>query len=337
MISNSELSNRFDVLYNNITSSQAPGLDEYEKSVFWNKAQLEVLKNKLNPKGNKYGEGFDFSSKRQLEFSELTVTDSYDLFPQRSDGINSSAWLLCKTIMTQQDNPNNPPTWEVVPAAVNYHSMLAILNETIDVVDNKYDSYVSLAKTLMIGEAMSYDVNEDGKFSVLDLSAFIDLAIHGELPNHVAVIGVDVLRNALLENQEDGVFVLKNPKTGKEIVTEYNFSSSTLVVVPINNIEYDTLMSRPFKYPPKSQAWRLLSEDNSEVIVGPNLAPYRYNIRYIKTPREVEFHVENGNTCELPDFLIDEVLQRAVELAKAAYVGDMNHQQLIQAMGERSE
>ena len=29
-----EFSNQFDVLYNNITSNQAPGLNEYEKSVF---------------------------------------------------------------------------------------------------------------------------------------------------------------------------------------------------------------------------------------------------------------------------------------------------------------
>ena len=44
-----EFSNEFDVLYNNIMSNQAPGLDEYEKSVFLTKAQLEILKNYFNP------------------------------------------------------------------------------------------------------------------------------------------------------------------------------------------------------------------------------------------------------------------------------------------------
>ena len=48
-----EFSNEFDVLYNNIMSNQAPGLDEYEKSVFLTKAQNEILKNYFNPKGNK--------------------------------------------------------------------------------------------------------------------------------------------------------------------------------------------------------------------------------------------------------------------------------------------
>ena len=42
-----EFSNEFDVLYNNIMSNQAPGLDEYEKSVFLTKAQNEILKNYL--------------------------------------------------------------------------------------------------------------------------------------------------------------------------------------------------------------------------------------------------------------------------------------------------
>ena len=54
-----EFSDRFDILYNNITSNQAPGLTEHEKSIFLTKAQDEVLKNYFNPKGNKYQEGFD--------------------------------------------------------------------------------------------------------------------------------------------------------------------------------------------------------------------------------------------------------------------------------------
>lgn len=66
-----EFSNSFDVLYNNIMSNAAPGLNEYEKSVFLTKAQEEIVKNYFNPKGNKYQEGFDGSAKRQIDFSGL--------------------------------------------------------------------------------------------------------------------------------------------------------------------------------------------------------------------------------------------------------------------------
>lgn len=66
-----EFSDQFDVLYNNIMSNAAPGLNEYEKSVFLTKAQNEIVKNYFNAGGNKYKEGFDGSAKRQMDFSML--------------------------------------------------------------------------------------------------------------------------------------------------------------------------------------------------------------------------------------------------------------------------
>lgn len=38
-----EFSDEFDILYNNISSNQAPGLDEYEKSVFLTQAQESLI------------------------------------------------------------------------------------------------------------------------------------------------------------------------------------------------------------------------------------------------------------------------------------------------------
>lgn len=76
-----EFSNEFDILYNNITSNQAPGLDEYEKSVFLTKAQDEILKAYFDPKSNKVGEGFDDSERRQIDFSMLINTFQAEEFP----------------------------------------------------------------------------------------------------------------------------------------------------------------------------------------------------------------------------------------------------------------
>lgn len=42
-MNNREFSSEFDILYNNITSNQAPGLTEYEKSVFLTKAQESIV------------------------------------------------------------------------------------------------------------------------------------------------------------------------------------------------------------------------------------------------------------------------------------------------------
>lgn len=66
-----EFSREFDVLYNNIASSSAPNIDEYEKSVYLTKAQLELVKNTFNPLGNKYNRGFEQSSKRRNDLSSL--------------------------------------------------------------------------------------------------------------------------------------------------------------------------------------------------------------------------------------------------------------------------
>lgn len=77
-MTNAEFSNEFDVLYNNITSNQAPGLDEYEKSVFLTRAQDDVVKDYFNPRLNKTQEGFDGNEQRQIDFSMITKTSSYD-------------------------------------------------------------------------------------------------------------------------------------------------------------------------------------------------------------------------------------------------------------------
>lgn len=75
-----EMDNMFDVLYNNITSNQAPGLNAYEKSVFLTKGQDEVLKNYFNSKskGNNTQDGFDANQKRQVDFSMLTTVETID-------------------------------------------------------------------------------------------------------------------------------------------------------------------------------------------------------------------------------------------------------------------
>ena len=72
-MNNSEFSWRFDVAYNNITSNQAPGLNEAEKSNFLTQAEYEIVKNRFsaNSAGNTLKEGFDDSAKRQADFSTL--------------------------------------------------------------------------------------------------------------------------------------------------------------------------------------------------------------------------------------------------------------------------
>ncbi len=77
-MTNTEFSNEFDVLYNSITSNQAPGLDEYEKSVFLTKAQSEILREYFNSRVDGTNGGFDGSQKRQYDFSTLINTTTLE-------------------------------------------------------------------------------------------------------------------------------------------------------------------------------------------------------------------------------------------------------------------
>lgn len=67
-----EFSNEFDILYDSIASMSAPALDEYEKSVFLTKAQLEIIKEYLGPI-NKYKQSFEASTKRRADLRELIL------------------------------------------------------------------------------------------------------------------------------------------------------------------------------------------------------------------------------------------------------------------------
>lgn len=66
-----ELKNEFLIHYNAIATNSAPGLDDFEISVFLTKAQLELVKNYYNPDGNKYKKGFENSEKRRVDLKEL--------------------------------------------------------------------------------------------------------------------------------------------------------------------------------------------------------------------------------------------------------------------------
>ena len=122
-MTNQEFSNEFDVLYNNIMSNQAPGLDEYEKSVFLTKAQNEILKNYFNPKGNKYQEGFDGSPKRQIDFSSLVKVSEPTIISSDSSYIKMDNRSKLYTIPTD---------------------ILFIVNETAKLTSGSTSRYLSI-------------------------------------------------------------------------------------------------------------------------------------------------------------------------------------------------
>lgn len=254
-----EFSDQFDVLFNSVTSNQAPGLNEYEKSVFLTKAQDEIVKNYFIPEGNPHQKGFDSNQKRQIDFSMLMTTGN-GTYKATGSSMDPRAYHFS------------------IPKGVLY-----IINESVQFIKDE--------KVLAIRQ-----------------------------------------------------------------------------IVPLSYDEYSRLMSKPYKEPVKYQAWRLITSKETTpevdiIVTSSDKAKYvtnvddnvSYVIRYVKRPRpivldnfsstsegeppiygeELSIHgVSTVTDCELDEAIHEEILQRAVELAKIAWLGEPAA--VIQT-GQRSE
>ena len=118
-MNNKEFSTEFDIRFNNIMSNQAPGVNEYEKSVFLTRAQNEIVRNYFNPKGNKYNAGFDSNEKRQTDFSMLINTIKPEQY-SNNDYIRIDRRSILYTI----------------PMSATDKEIMCLLNETAQIVSN---------------------------------------------------------------------------------------------------------------------------------------------------------------------------------------------------------
>ena len=353
-----EFSNGFDLYYNNITSNQAPGLNEWEKSMFLTKAEKEIVLNHFtaNSKGNNLGQGFDDSAKRQIDFSVLMKTS--ECHKDIMISCTYDPWVRVvkpETIILTDKDTGEVLSWDAVNVTGDIR-VEAIWEDTED---------PTTAANYAVIESKTYKV--DGyPFGMPDGSAG-DMKIV-EDPN---VSKID-LRSRLYSFPED-TFIIINESI-------YTNNKGILQVIPLRYDEYTRLMSKPFKRPLKNQAWRLLNSGEttdtknaarkySEIIVNTwdetNIKSY--NVRYIRVPKPIiltpmdglsidgylgkdrdgnyvyvnsedPFSAEYGIGCELDPILHEEILQRAVELAKIAWTATgQDNAQLVMQSGQRSE
>jgi hypothetical protein len=302
-----EMDNMFDVLYNNITSNQAPGLNAYEKSVFLTKGQDEILKNYFNPKskGNNTQEGFDGNVKRQVDFSMLTTVAT------------TSATSYTYSLVTGKTDKDGKPVYSRTEATApkSTYSYTEAYDSDGNVLKDEKDHVLYIRNE-------GTDVSDFG-------TPLFDMR-----ENTKSVTLPSKLMYAINEMVE----VTRNDK------------KILLQVVPVKFDEYSRLMCKPYKRPLKYQAWRLTNNDvvnKADIVVGPSDTLTKYTIRYVRRPNPIIVSNLDGLTiegkstateCELDPILHEEILQRAVELAKVAWTntGQDNLQAVMQA-GQRSE
>lgn len=80
-----EFSNEFDILYNNISSNMAPGLNEYEKSILLTRAQETIVAELYNGSGY-VGPSFEKTEDVRRYLSNLVLTEKLQ-HPEESTNI----------------------------------------------------------------------------------------------------------------------------------------------------------------------------------------------------------------------------------------------------------
>lgn len=119
-----EFSDEFDIQYDSIAGNSAPALNAYEKSVYLTRAQLELIKNKYNPKGNKYQEGFEMSQKRRRDLNNLLRRESFIAFMEGAYGkvveLEDKVFLIIREDATIDIDNCGPKLVDVKP--VRYDS-----------------------------------------------------------------------------------------------------------------------------------------------------------------------------------------------------------------------
>ena len=355
-----EFSNEFDVLYNNIMSNQAPGLDEYEKSIFLTKAQEELVRDYFNSRNVKNAQGFDDNQKRQYDFSTLlssitlpdfmdtyralsvldlvtynTIFDSRakvyiapsDLFLVINESIEDSAKRRYSVLPISYDEynrlmlkpygfPLKRQAWRIISDRTS--SLVGWGGKQVDSATFLFKS--KYFKTIEIYISLESE-NNIVKPNVIESDNIVRISMYIPINNLVNYWKTYLMDNGSLKKAGLDKYIYPlNRETG-------NFPSSSITEPTSFTISIA---------PAIMESGAVVSAPIFEII-GRFTGDIEYKMRYIKTPKPIilanlsdiqeGLSINGYNTvteCELPLNTHQEILQRAVELAKASYQGDLS-------------
>lgn len=355
-----EFSNEFDVLYNNIMSNQAPGLDEYEKSIFLTKAQEELIRDYFNSRNVKNAQGFDDNQKRQYDFSTLLSSITLPDFMDTYRALSGLGLVAYNTIFDSRAKIYIAPS-----------DLFLVINESIEdsakrrysVLPISYDEYNRLMLKpygfplkrqawRIISDRTSSLVGWGGK--QVESATFLFKSKYFKTINITIVITDDdnITKPTVIEGDtivNIWMFVPINNLVG--YWSAYLIDNVSLRIAGLDKYIYPPSMdtgnfpssgiTKPTSFtisiaPAIMESGEVVSAPIFEII-GRFTGDIEYKMRYIKTPKPIilanlsdiqeGLSINGYNTvteCELPLNTHQEILQRAVELAKASYQGDLS-------------
>lgn len=354
-----EFSNEFEVLYNNIMSNQAPGLDEYEKSVFLTKAQEELVRDYFNSRNVKNAQGFDDSQKRQYDFSTLLSSAKLYDCADNIRALSASKLIIFNHIFDNRSRVYLAPS-----------DLFLVINESIEdsakrrysVLPISYDEYNRLMSKpygfplkrqawRIISDGISFLAGWGGKLT--DSGIFLFKSKYFKVIKIIIEISnFNVISKPSIAEDDSGVSIFMSlPINLINYWSTYLMDNDALKEAGLDKYLYPVVGKTgnfPTKGPTDTPLFTIniapaTMESGAAVhtsafeIIGRFTGDIRYKIRYIKTPKPIilvnlsdiqeGLSINGYNTvteCELPPNTHQEILQRAVELAKASYQGDLS-------------
>ena len=326
-MTNEEFNNEFDVLYNSITSNQAPGLDEYEKSVFLTKAQDEIILQYFNPKGNKFQEGFDSTRKRQIDFKNLLRTIRF-----------TQEYRLDKYTKNLEKFDNRSIVFPVPD------DVLLFINETLTTSTGEIKIVMPISMdeyTIFMGKPFQYPPKKFVWRLINNYSYQYSPSIEIRTTNHALVC-------TIYNNSDGKVLILDYQITGSEggYITNDHIGNNIIKIRGTGSVELLKTYLEQFEARVVIQNTNLSVKVNTLILpiegqivelIGYNInTDLTYALKYIKRPNPIVIDslpeglsirgVRAKSSCQLDPIIHQEILQRAVELAKAVYQGNLDTQ-----------
>lgn len=356
-----EFSNEFDVLYNNIMSNQAPGLDEYEKSIFLTKAQEELVRDYFNSRNVKNAQGFDDNQKRQYDFSTLLSSITLPDFIDTYRALSARDLVIYNTIFDSRAKIYIAPSdlflvinesiedsakrrYSVLPISYDEYNRLMLKpygfplkRQAWRIISDRTPSLVGWGgkqvdsatflfkskyfKTINISIRITDNNDNVTKPTVTEGDTIVEISMYVPINNLVKYWSTYLMDDIRLKKAGLDKYIYPlNQATG-------NFPSSGLTEPTSFTISIA---------PAIMESGEVVSAPIFEII-GRFTGDIEYKMRYIKTPKPIILanlsDIQEGlsingynivTECELPLNTHQEILQRAVELAKASYQGDLS-------------
>lgn len=358
-----EMSNQFDIYFNNIMSNQAPGLDDYDKSVILTRAQNEIVKAYFSPALNKTQNGFDSTPTRQIDFSSIIKNIILNPISATTFDYRAKAFEFPEDVFISLNEQviSGNTQYTVLPISfVQYDTLMTKPYK----FPPKNQVWRLLSNNITIGEGNISTVKSNSLDSEISNTVFLQLQSDYSKP--VRMVIKSVLESALPQGNPPIIVETRSLIT-VTCELKVNTESSAYWSRFITNPKYT--ISQYFKDFDGSQSiFPSFTVPNKEAVLwdltNPGGAPklnstiaeiigifdpektLTYKIRYIKKLKPIivsnlhdideDLSVEGEyleTASELPEELHEDILQRAVELAKAFYTGDLGNQL---ALGQNS-